>query len=137
MEMALASLAMMLHLCVLVFHMSLNWHKNYNHWHGHASAEHWHCQAVERRIVHELMVQPSLQGNVMVVVLCYCCCVGQTAVAMVMTMGNAMMCQCRLAPEFLGPCGLAAMVVSSLSACCFLCPVIYYSLGLAVVALLP
>ena len=93
MEMALASLAMML-LCVMSFHMSLNWHKNCCRWHVHAVAEHWHCQAVERRIVHEMMVRLGLQGSVMVVATCYCYCpcycFGHIVVeAMVLTMENA------------------------------------------------
>jgi len=88
MDMALAMASLALLLCVTLFHMSLNWHKNYGHWHVHASAGHWHCQAVERRIVHELMVQPSLQGNVMLVVLCYC--FGHIVVEVVaLTMGSA------------------------------------------------
>jgi hypothetical protein len=92
MEMALVSLAMMLLLNVIVFHMSLNWHKNYGHWHGRASAEHWHYQAVERLIVHELMVQPNLQGSVRAVVACccYCYCFGHIVVeVVVLTMEDA------------------------------------------------
>ena len=99
MEMALALASLALLLCATLFHMclnSLNWHKNYGHWHGRAVAEHWHCQAVERRIVHEMMVRLGLQGSVMVVVLCYCCCFGQTAVVAAMTMEGAMMSHCRL-----------------------------------------
>ena len=124
MEMALASLAMMLLLCVMVFHMSLNWHKNYGHWHGHAGAEHWHYQAVERRIVHEMMVQPSLQGNVMAVVACccycYCYCFGHIVEAMVLTMGNARSGQHRFAQGRLGRCEWATMVENLQSACCCL-----------------
>ena len=94
MEMALAMASLALLLCVTLFHMSLNWHKNYDHWHGHAVAEHWHCQAVERRIVHERMVQSSLQGNVMIVATCccycYCYCFGHIVVeVVVLTMGSA------------------------------------------------
>ena len=68
--MGMALVSMML-LYVMSFHVRLNWHKNYGHWHGHASDE--HHQAVElKRIVHGLMVPPNLPGNAMVVVLCYC-----------------------------------------------------------------
>ena len=116
MEMALASLATMLLLNVMVFHMSLNWHKNYSHWHVHASAEHWHCQAVERRIVHGLMVQPSLRGNVMSVVLCYC--FGHIVFeVVVLTMESARMSLRMLVLGLLDQCGTVATVVSWLNAC--------------------
>ena len=114
MEMALAALAMMLN--VIVFHISLNWHKNCNHWHVHASAGHWHCQAVELRVVRELMVQPSLRGNVMSVVLCYC--FGHSVFeVVVLTMESARMSLRMLVLGLLDQCGTVATVVSWLNAC--------------------
>jgi hypothetical protein len=101
-------------LCVTVFHMSLNWHKNYSHWHGHASAEHWHYQAWEHEhTAMALSVLSRLQESVIIVVLCYCSrCFDHFVVEVALTMENAMMYRCRLAPEFLDRCELEAMVVN-------------------------
>jgi len=118
MDMALVSLAMML-LCVMSFHIRLNWHKNYGYWHWRASDE--HHQAVElTRIVHWLMVRLSLQGNVMAVVACccYCYCFGRIVVeVVVLTMENAMIALHVLVLGLLDQCGTVATVVSWLNAC--------------------
>ena len=133
MDMALVSLAMML-LYVMSFHIRLNWHKNYGHWHWHASDE--HHQAVElKRIVHGLMVPPNLQGNVMVVVLCYC--FGHSVVeAMVLTKRSATIARLVLS-DVLDRCGKAAKAASWLSAYWFLCRATGCVLESFSIALLP
>ena len=116
MEMALASLAMMLHLCVHVFHVSLNWHKNCCHWHWHACAGHWHQALEHKQTVTESVAQPSLQESwkvdSMVVVLCCCSyCSDHVVAAMVLSMVNATMARF-VSSVVLGQYGRAAKVAS-------------------------
>ena len=83
-------------------------------------------------------VPSYLQGNVMVVVLCYCgYCFDHLVVAMVLTMMTARMAVLSILFVFQGRCESEAMVESWLSACFAQCPEVGYFLVLFSMVALP